>query len=613
MASLWNKVRTVLNLYRIGKDSLISLVDRDGNLYSMNAEMRRLLNLTAADKKKSTIFELLEADEVNKFKRSFLQCEKKNLPSTSTINFKNGSNHRVHLKIHALSQTAGKTQLFLCVGEEVKENNPLNGENRMHIKINPADSLSNQLADHNLQPGQALILSALMNSPALTWMINEEEELIFANTAFKKYFFLPDSAINQDIRKYIPYQVIQGLYDKHINALISEKPVSSREKSFLADGSIIHFQVFLFTTTGNNNKKIIAGQAFLIPDLSPSSSFRLEEENALINNISSDAIWEWDMRSGRIIRNNSLQQMIGFPLNESNGLAWWLRRIHAEDRDRVSEKVKKATEEGLLSWEDAYRFKCADGSYKHIHDHGYIFYENGMPAKMIGSLQDVSEIKKLQSLLEKEKKERQQELSETVLHVQERERARIGYELHDNINQILTTVNLFVEQLKVEGPEQISLKNKSIGYLLNAIEEIRTLSKGLVVPHLKEKGLAESIQTMIDDFHISHKMRIDFFHDCPFDKLTSGKKITLFRIVQEQLKNILKYSGASNAEVSLQCKDGFITLMVSDDGKGFDPKLASRGIGLSNIFERSRFYNGSANIDTAPGKGCILTVRIPLE
>ncbi|MGC4036597.1 MAG: PAS domain S-box protein [Chitinophagaceae bacterium] len=614
MPTIWNQVRRVMNNYGARKDTLISLIDRDGNLYSMNSEMRKMLELPASEKEKTNIFDFVHEKGIKEFKQSVLLCEREKIPADSQLLFKNGQDHLVSLKIHAIPRLANNKQLFLCMGEEIKKTlyrkqPAATVEKKLFI---PTPSTTNMRTGSLNSDRQILNDSVLMNSPVITWMINEEEELVFANHAFRKYFSLPDEAVNQDIRKFIHPKVIQSLYEKHLDVYMKEKPVISVEKAFFANGETLHFQVFLFTAIQDGGKKVVVGQAYQLNEIPQTESKYRLDENKIINNLSNDAIWEWDMITGKIFRNNALLQMIGFSDDEPVGLVWWLKRIHPVDRKRISDTIKEAADKGLSSWKNNYHFKCADGSFKAIQDQGYIIYENGLPVKMIGSLQDVSEIKKLQEMLEKERKDRQ-ELSESIMHVQERERTWIGYELHDNINQILTTVNLFIEQLKVTGSEQIKLKDKSTEYLLNAIEEIRQLSKGLVIPQLKEKGLLESIQTMIDDLHVSDGPRIDFIHDCKVAQLNAGRQVTLFRIVQEQLKNILKYSQASKAEVHICCKNRLTTLVIKDNGKGFDPGQTSRGIGLSNIFERTKFYKGTAVIETAPGMGCKLTIKIPFE
>jgi len=90
----------------------------------------------------------------------------------------------------------------------------------------------------------------------------------------------------------------------------------------------------------------------------------------------------------------------------------------------------------------------------------------------------------------------------------------------------------------------------------------------LVVPQFKEQGLVSSIQLLIDDIHIAGTVRIKFTHDLESDLLSSGKKITLFRIIQEQLKNIINHSKAKNAKILLQAKQDDVQLIVKDNGIG---------------------------------------------
>src|SRR5687768_12344541 len=159
------------------------------------------------------------------------------------------------------------------------------------------------------------------------------------------------------------------------------------------------------------------------------------------------------------------------------------------------------------------RFKCADGIYKHVHDHGFVVYENGLPVKMIGSLQDISELKEMEARLLEEKLKMQKEISETVIRVQEKERTRIGHELHDNVNQILATTSLFISMIKPASREEKQAKAKSLEYISIAVEEIRKLSKELVVPQLQGEGLVDSIQTLVNDIHFSNVIKIRFTHD----------------------------------------------------------------------------------------------------
>lgn len=466
----------------------------------------------------------------------------------------------------------------------------------------------------DLTEQEALFKAFMSKTPNLAWLVNEDARLVFASKTFYQYFGIDESSSgNKNLADLVPDTVAKALYEKHVQVIKTGVPVEFMQKVNWADGTNLVFHINIFPIDGVSSKKMLGGHAVNLSDKHAVEE-QLREANdrlLLLTRTTSDAIWEWDMQTGYIFRNDGLMDMIGYHPEEKKGLSWWLRRIHPEDRNRVTDKVKDTTEKGLQSWEDEYRFKCADGDYKHMRDKGYVVYENGLPVKMIGSLQDVSVLKDLEYKLTEEKLDRQKEISETVIRVQEKERTRIGHELHDNVNQILSTVKMFVDMLTPSGKEEKELKTKSLDYIMLAIEEIRKLSKELVVPQLKDNGLVESIRTLIDDIHLSNVIKIKFTHDTDIDLLSAGKKVTLFRIVQEQMKNILKYSQAKQAEIFLQCRDHIAELCIRDNGVGFDPKQTHRGIGLSNIYERTRFYDGQVDIDSFPGKGCKLRVTIP--
>ncbi len=475
--------------------------------------------------------------------------------------------------------------------------------------VTPERKLTRELTE------QEALFKAFMNkTPNLAWLVNEDAKLVFASKAFYQYFGIDEGkSVNKNLAELVPGPVAKALYEKHVQVLQTGVPAEILQKVKLADGANFVFHINIFPIDGVSSKKMLGGHAVNLSDKYAVEQ-QLRDANdrlLLLTRTTSDSIWEWDMQTGYIFRNDALMDMIGYQPEEKKGLTWWLRRIHPEDRNRVSDKVRDTTEKGLQSWEDEYRFKCADGNYKHMRDKGYVVYENGLPVKMIGSLQDVTHLKDLEDKLIEEKLERQKEISETVIRVQEKERTRIGHELHDNVNQILSTVRLFVDMLTPSKKEEKDLKTKSLEYIMLAIEEIRKLSKELVVPQLKGNGLVDSISTLIDDINLSNVINVKFTHDSDIDLLSPGKKVTLFRIVQEQMKNVLKYSHAKLVEIYLQCRDNKAELSIRDNGVGFDPKQTHRGIGLSNIYERTRFYDGSVEIQTAPGKGCTVTVSIP--
>ncbi|MET0638121.1 MAG: PAS domain-containing protein [Chitinophagaceae bacterium] len=463
---------------------------------------------------------------------------------------------------------------------------------------------------------EALITSYLKQTPHMGWVVDEDANLLFASDSFLRHFEIDAAwAAGKKATDVVPASVTIAVYDQHVKVFETGVSAESTQQVRWADGANYSFYVHTFPIESHSGKKLVGGQAIRLPDKSKMEKELRETHARLLtySKATSDAIWEWDMQTGQMFRNESLMNMIGYQVDTSKGLTWWLRSIHPEDRNRVADKVKEATDNMQQSWQDAYRFKCADGTYKYIQDRGFVFYENGLPVKMIGSLQDISVMKELELKLADERLQKQKEISETVIRVQEKERTRIGHELHDNVNQILSTAKLFIDMIKPSGREQKDLREKTSSYLLMAIEEIRKLSRELVVPHLKHENLADVIRTLIDDIQLTGTIRISFTHSGDLSVLTPGRSTTIFRIIQEQLKNILKHSKANTVTISLDTNEARATLEITDNGKGFNPKQTHPGIGLSNIHERTLFYNGDVDISSAPGNGCRLKVTIPVN
>lgn len=477
------------------------------------------------------------------------------------------------------------------------------------VTITPASS-------SQIQEDHTLFNKFMKYTPNLAWVVDENASLMMASQAFYKYFGLEENSIKgQKITDSLPADITEALFAKHQNVLETGVSADVTEQINWVNGKKIIFHITIFPIEGPAGKKLLGGYALTVSGTEASEK-KLREANdrlMIISKVTSNAIWEWDMKTGTFFRNDALMDMIGYQPEGARSLLWWLHRIHPEDRERVSRKVKEKMDSKSQSWEDEYRFKCADGNYKYMHDRGFIVYENDLPVKMIGALQDLTDIKKLETELTEEKLAQQKRISETIIKVQEKERTRIGHELHDNVNQIISTAKLFVDLLNVTDEAEKEIKQKSIDYLILAIEEIRKLSRELVTPQLGNKSLAESIKNLVDDLRLTTSIEIKFSYSPDVDLISNGKKLMFFRVVQEQLKNTLKYSEATRIDILLTCKDTNVILTVKDNGIGFDTSKPVKGIGLLNIKERARFYNGEVKLETSPGNGCMLEVVIPFN
>ncbi|MEP7374437.1 MAG: PAS domain-containing protein [Chitinophagaceae bacterium] len=582
--------------------------DVNGDLIAINQKVASIFGTTLEN-----LYQLKNIEELWKNQWTITNESGLPVPFEETPFVKAAKTRRLQTQTLIIRLRNGEDRWILFNCQPLLEEE-INGQ--FPVVSNIIDVTSERQLSNRLKEREAIICAFLQETPDLAWVIDEDAHLHFASNAFYRHFGINEKdCLSKRVTDMVPPAVTRTVFENHIKVFETGKPVQASEKIKWADGSQSVSHIHLFPIKNVSGKKLVGGQAINVVDKGSLEKELKDARERFLNfsRATSDAIWEWDMQSGQIFRNEALMEMIGYQPDNSKGLSWWLRRIHPEDRNRLADKIKEATDNVQQSWQDQYRFKCADGSYKHIQDKGFVVYENGLPVKMIGSLQNVSSIKELKNELADVRLQRQKEISETIIKVQEKERSRIGHELHDNVNQLLSTIKLFFGGINTSNTEQKQLKSKSIEYLHMAIEEITKLSKELVTPQLKEENLTNNIKALIEDIQLAGTLKFSLIHDIDDKLLSSGKKITLFRIVQEQLKNIIKHSRATNIQISLQTKDDHVILVMKDNGKGFDPQQTRQGIGLSNIHERAQFYNGMADIKSPPGAGCTLTVTIPVK
>ena len=210
--------------------------------------------------------------------------------------------------------------------------------------------------------------------------------------------------------------------------------------------------------------------------------------------------------------------------------------------------------------------------------------------------------------LEEEKENYQRQLTEQMIAVQEREREWIGRELHDNVNQVLTTVKLFLETVAAENDHP--LIRRSMSLIGSSISDIRHLSHQLSAPTLGTRSLVDSIQALVEDIEVSGGIQFSFSHAGYTRPIAMNQKLALYRILQEQLTNIMKHAQASRVIITLFQEDGDVVLTVEDDGRGFDTAGNMKGMGINNMISRARIFDGDVQVCSTPGKGCRLKVRM---
>ncbi len=341
------------------------------------------------------------------------------------------------------------------------------------------------------------------------------------------------------------------------------------------------------------------------------------ERHSSVLKATHDLIWDWDLETGTFYRDKQGTRKV-YGVNNYNTIAnfpAWLSRIHPDDHKRVKTAVNSIINDGkeqVLNIE--YRFKRDDGEYNYVYDRGFLIRDaEGKPIRMIGAAQDISVQKELEQQLVQRELEKQKIIGQATIETQEQERSEIGKELHDNVNQVLTTTKLYLD-LSLSTPEMkdelIVKSSKNIIYVIN---EIRQLSRSLMNPSLGDLGLVDSVTDLIENIHLTRKLNVVFnAADEAEWMLDEPQKLTIFRIVQEGLNNAIKHAKATSVTLTLTLENNSVVLTIQDDGIGFDPQLIKKGSGLKNIQNRVYLSNGTIKLKSSPGYGCTIEMQFPI-
>ena len=217
--------------------------------------------------------------------------------------------------------------------------------------------------------------------------------------------------------------------------------------------------------------------------------------------------------------------------------------------------------------------------------------------------------------LKKLEEEKQQILLNASIRFQEEERNRIAADLHDDAGPLLATARLYLNENLVnqEKAQQLQSIYSAKQIIDDAILLIRNISHSLMPPTLKNFGLESATTDLFQKISGSGSLNASArFHDYR-TRLKVDQELLVFRIIQEQFSNIIKYAQADKVHVKLSHEKQALLLSIKDNGKGFDPAEKKDGIGLININTRASSNNGHAVIYSAPGEGCELRVMFRLR
>lgn len=238
-------------------------------------------------------------------------------------------------------------------------------------------------------------------------------------------------------------------------------------------------------------------------------------------------------------------------------------------------------------------------------------YKKNQQAKLAEKQKKISQQKVIELIREQELKSMY-----ATLDGQETERRRIAQELHDAVGTTLSMAKLFFQNMEdhlTHLNQDVSNEyTRAIGLLDNSVGEIRRISHNLASGVLSKLGLQHGLDELLDSVKTTGQLSVNY-HIYGFEqRFPIGTEMQLYRVLQELIANVLKHSKATQVTVQLIEKDNNLTIMVEDNGIGFDPNNQAKGIGLQNVEARLHKLEADWTLDTSLGRGTTITISLDI-
>jgi PAS domain S-box-containing protein len=345
-----------------------------------------------------------------------------------------------------------------------------------------------------------------------------------------------------------------------------------------------------------------------------------EERLTLAFEGAQEGVYDWDLETGAVVYSKHWKRMLGYEDHEIEPhVSAFERLVHPDDLARAT-RVNTGVAGGDKPYETEFRLRHKNGHYVHVLSRGYPVrrHAGGPVVRIVGTHFDLTERKQAEEARERERSERARtELLGRMVFAQEDERRRIAREMHDQFGEQLTALGLRIRMLKeaAAGREDLSAQIEALDQVAQRLDrDVDHLVWELRPTALDDLGLRAALANYVQDWSMRVSVSADLHAvGLTTDRLASEIETTLYRIAQEALNNIAKHARASHVDIILERRADQVSLIVEDDGIGFNPNRMDgdrRGFGLLGMRERAALVGATLQIESAAGEGTTIFVRM---
>jgi len=307
-------------------------------------------------------------------------------------------------------------------------------------------------------------------------------------------------------------------------------------------------------------------------------------------------------KNGRFVFINDIgREFIGYSNYEINKGLTIFDLIHADDLKSFKEEYLYLLEGGINKGQEFRIVTKNGGIYFTAFYLKLIEIESNSTSGLRGFIIDVTDRKMLE-----------RKVISAVLETEDKERRRYSEDLHDGLGPLLSTIKLYVNQMKsvkVTVDEEKEYLNISNELLDEAISTTRNIANNILPGSIVDNGLIAAVNTFCHHLNKAGNIKIVFNHN--FDtRLEKNTEINLYRIITELINNTIKHANANSIEVNLLLDNNLLIINYIDNGIGFDIESVSHGLGLGNIVNRAQSLNGEYEFISSKNKGLIFNLKV---